>query len=61
MPDFRLLFLDADGRSVHSCHFHADDEAEATRIAEGKHTLCAMQLWIGERKLRQWDTFPPAM
>jgi len=61
MPNFRLLFLDADGRPTHSCDFHASDEAEAVCIAEDRRTLCAMQLWIGERKLRQWETFPPSM
>jgi len=61
MPDFRLLFLGADGRTAHSCDFHAGDEDEAVLIAEYKRTLCAMELWVGDRKVRRWAAFPPAM
>ena len=60
MAYYRLLFLDRGNGVVHAIDFNSRNDCEALHIAEGKRGLSAMELWDGGRKIKRWDSFPPA-
>ena len=60
MALYELRYLDAVRRLiVIRRSFEAESDELAVIHAEDARGLAPMELWQGERKIREWDAFPP--
>lgn len=57
MKEYRLFFFDHSHRLTMVHEFHAADEAQAIRIAEGWREGRPMELWERDRRVQCWG-FP---
>ena len=51
---YRLYFLDGEGRFSKAHEFFADDDAQAIAISEGWQEGRRMELWCGNRLVKEW-------
>ena len=57
MAGYRLYFMDLfSGHIEYRREFLADDDAEAITIATAWDAGQPMELWLGTRKLKRWET-----
>ena len=57
---YRLHYLDVvRGDIVRVREFEADSDEAAIAYGDDVRSLTSMELWEGERRVRQWDAFPP--
>jgi hypothetical protein len=57
---YRLQFVDHfSGKILRARDFDAATDEMAVRYAEDARGLAAMELWDADRKIKQWDAFPP--
>ena len=60
MPIFRLQYVDLfSGNILRARDFQAASDEAAIAYAEEARGLTAMELWQGDRKIKQWGAFPP--
>jgi len=52
---YRLYFFNSMFHIERSHEFEAKDDAQAIRIAEGWREGRTMELWQGDRRLKQWS------
>ncbi|HWJ38562.1 MAG TPA: hypothetical protein VNR86_07370 [Sphingomicrobium sp.] len=57
MKEYRLFFFDGSHRLTMAHEFEADDDVQASRIAESWREGRQMELWQRDRKVRCWG-FP---
>jgi hypothetical protein len=55
MPDYRLYFLDADGRIAHALELECRDDDSAIQLAETHVDGRAMELWSLKRRVRSFS------
>jgi hypothetical protein len=57
---YRLHYLDGfRGEAVSIREFQAETDETAIAYADEVRSLTAMELWQGDRRVKQWDAFPP--
>jgi hypothetical protein len=57
---YRLKYLDAfSGAVVRLQDFESANDEAAIAHADFARGLTPMELWHGERKIKQWSAFPP--
>ena len=54
-----LTFYFSSGHFVRAREFKAETDAAAVAYAENARGLARTELWKGDRKIKQWDAFPP--
>jgi hypothetical protein len=54
MRDYRLYFLDGEGRVEKAHEFLAETDSEAIKTAEAWREGRPMELWNHARKIRSW-------
>jgi hypothetical protein len=54
MPEYRLHFLDRNSRIKRTIEFECSDDERAIGMIEEHVTGTAMELWRGERRLREF-------
>jgi len=54
-----LTFYFSSGHFVRAREFKAETDAAAIAYAENARGLARTELWKGDRKIKQWDAFPP--
>jgi len=54
MAEYRLYFLDADGRRLGAFDFASADDADARHAAEQFGCGGGAELWCGEREVSRW-------
>ena len=52
MPEYRLYFLDSDGRISHAVEFQCDDDESAIQLAETHADGRDMELWSLKRRVK---------
>ena len=55
MPDYRLYFLDPDGKISHALELQCRDDEDAVRHAETHIDGRAMELWSLKRRVKEFD------
>jgi hypothetical protein len=57
---YRLYYLDRlSGHVDHFREFEAESDEAAIAYADDTRGLTPMELWNGERKIKDWEAFPP--
>jgi hypothetical protein len=57
---YRLYYLDGlSGHVDHFREFEAESDEAAIAYADDTRGLTPMELWSGERKIKDWEAFPP--
>jgi hypothetical protein len=60
MSVYRLQYVDPfSGNILQTRDFEALTDEAAITYAEGARRLAPMELWNADRKIKQWDGFPP--
>ena len=52
MPDYRLYFLDSNGKISHAVELQCDDDDSAIQLAEIHSDGRAMELWSLKRRVK---------
>lgn len=61
MAHYRLHYLDAlEGSTIRVRQLEAESDDAAIAYSEQVRSLTAMELWQADRRIRQWDCFPPS-
>ena len=55
MADYRLYFLDGDGRIRHVIELDCRDDEHAVQTVQANVSNAEMELWQGPRKIRRFD------
>ena len=60
MRCYRLQYVDGSGgHIVRVREFDAEADEVAIAYADEIRSLTAMELWEGDRRVKEWDGFPP--
>jgi hypothetical protein len=60
MAVYQLRYFDAFGGGiVRAREFQAESDEAAVAYADDARGLAPMELWEGDRRIKQWDAFPP--
>ena len=55
MADYRLYFLNTEGRIRHALEFQCADDDEAGKLVQDHADGRAMELWCGSRCVAKYD------
>jgi hypothetical protein len=58
MPDYRLYFLDSEGKVSHAVELQCDDDERAIQLAETHADGRDMELWSLKRRVRAFSAPP---
>ena len=60
MARYQLRYLDASSGGVVSRRdFDAEGDEAAIAYADNARRMAAMELWERDRKVKEWEAFPP--
>ena len=59
MTDYRLYFLNAEGRIRHAVEFRCVDDEAAAKLVQEHADGRAMELWQGPRCVAKYEPSPP--